>query len=387
MSPSDRTVDEVIAHAASRRGDAGTSVGERLDAIIRAAVEMSSVIATGGTLCSVGAGVSRHDAAHVAVEFVHPVIVGKRSVPALRIGVGDSVRAGDVVLALRHGREPGVERLLETAGTQGAVTVDLASGTDLATPPSRHHVHLDEADHHLGRELQVTVYHLLWELVHEVLDGGPTGDSLEGDLGGLYPFLATDGGAPSHDHLREATAPKLDEIRRLRVETIGSHAATLGAAATAIRSSRGRGGTVWLFGNGGSSTDAQALAHLLSSPTLPGSPVTARALTDDVATVTALANDVSFDVVFARMLRSLARRDDVAVGLSTSGGSTNVLDALDHAHDLGLTTIGFAGYDGGPMAELDALDHLFVVPSSSVHRIQEAQTSLAHVLIEAARSD
>ena len=98
--------------------------------------------------------------------------------------------------------------------------------------------------------------------------------------------------------------------------------------------------------------------------------------------MTALSNDVGFDVVFARQVAALARPGDVAIGLSTSGGSRNVLAALEEAARRGVTTVGLCGYDGGPMAELASVDHLFVVPSPSVHRVQEAQTTIYHVLWE-----
>ena len=101
-----------------------------------------------------------------------------------------------------------------------------------------------------------------------------------------------------------------------------------------------------------------------------------------MAVVTALANDVGFDVVFARQLAAFGRPGDIAVGLSTSGNSDNLVRAFEEASRRGLLTIGLAGYEGGKMAELDTIDYLFVVPSSSVHRIQEAQTTVYHVLWE-----
>jgi D-sedoheptulose 7-phosphate isomerase len=108
----------------------------------------------------------------------------------------------------------------------------------------------------------------------------------------------------------------------------------------------------------------------------------ALSLAGDIAVVTALSNDVGFDVVFARQVAAFGRRGDIAFGLSTSGGSANVIRAFEEANRRGMLTVGFAGYAGGKMAEIDALDYLFVIPSPSVHRIQEAQTTLYHVLWE-----
>jgi len=98
--------------------------------------------------------------------------------------------------------------------------------------------------------------------------------------------------------------------------------------------------------------------------------------------LTALCNDVGVDVVFARQLAAFARPDDIAVGLSTSGNSANLVRAFDEASRRGMLTIGLAGYDGGKMAELDSIDYLFIAPSVSVHRIQEAQTTVYQVLWE-----
>jgi D-sedoheptulose 7-phosphate isomerase len=142
------------------------------------------------------------------------------------------------------------------------------------------------------------------------------------------------------------------------------------------------GGRLFAFGNGGSSTDAQAVATTFLHPRPGGRALPALSLTDDVAVVTALANDVGFDVVFARQLAAFGRPGDIAVGLSTSGNSDNLVRAFEEASRRGLLTIGLAGYEGGKMAELDTIEYLFVVPSSSVHRIQEAQTTVYHVLWE-----
>jgi len=87
-------------------------------------------------------------------------------------------------------------------------------------------------------------------------------------------------------------------------------------------------------------------------------------------------------VVFSRQIAAFGAKQDIAVGLSTSGNSANLLRAFDEASRRGMLTVGIAGYDGGKMAEVDSLDYLFVAPSSSVHRIQEAQTTMYHALWE-----
>jgi D-sedoheptulose 7-phosphate isomerase len=100
--------------------------------------------------------------------------------------------------------------------------------------------------------------------------------------------------------------------------------------------------------------------------------------------VTALCNDIGVEVVFARQLGAFGRARDIAVGLSTSGNSANLVRAFGEAGQRGMLTVGLAGYEGGKMAELDAIDYLFVAPSASIHRIQEAQTTIYQVLWELA---
>jgi D-sedoheptulose 7-phosphate isomerase len=208
----------------------------------------------------------------------------------------------------------------------------------------------------------------------------------------LYPFLYDGGGNAVADVLaevRRSTSDKAAEIVALRQRIGTDYADRLDACAAALAGSFRAGGRMFTFGNGGSSSDAQAVAQLFLDPGPAIRALPAIALTTDVAVVTALSNDVGFEVVFARQLAAFARPGDVAVGLSTSGGSANVLSAFAEARRMGLVTVGFAGYDGGRMAEAaaaGAIDHLFVVPSASVHRIQEAQTTTYHVLWELTQS-
>lgn len=198
----------------------------------------------------------------------------------------------------------------------------------------------------------------------------------------LYPFLYADTDtAGLRAQMAASAGAKAAEILTLRRQVVSAGTDRLLACATAIADAARRGGRLFTFGNGGSSSDAQQVATTFLHPP-HGRPVPALSLSNDTALVTALSNDAGFDVVFARQLAAFARSADVALGLSTSGGSANVLRAFEQARRLGMLTIGFAGYDGGLLAESAAVDHLFVVPSSSVHRIQEVQTTLYHLLWE-----
>jgi D-sedoheptulose 7-phosphate isomerase len=179
--------------------------------------------------------------------------------------------------------------------------------------------------------------------------------------------------------LTDSVAQKALEIAELRRSVVESYADQLAACAQAIADAAGRSGRVFTFGNGGSSCDAQQVATIFLHPPR-GWPVPAMSLTNDVALLTALSNDVGFEMVFARQLTALARAGDVAFGLSAGGVCTNVLRGFEEARRIGMLTVGLAGYDGGAMAIEGLVDFLFVVPSSSVHRIQEVQTTIYHLL-------
>jgi D-sedoheptulose 7-phosphate isomerase len=212
-------------------------------------------------------------------------------------------------------------------------------------------------------------------------------------LSSLYPFLsglgpAGDdevGGDPVDAVLEQAarsTVAKTEEITALRRELAEREGAHIAECAARMAERFAAGGRLLAFGNGGSSTDAQELAGLFLDPGGDAPPLPAIALANDTAVVTALGNDVGFDVTFSRQIAAFGRARDIAVGISTSGNSANLLAALEEAARRGLLTIGVAGYDGGRMAHVPGLDHLFVVTSESVHRVQEAQTTLYHALWE-----
>src|SRR6516164_2535034 len=207
----------------------------------------------------------------------------------------------------------------------------------------------------------------------------PGADAMES----LYPFLYSDQADLSAvlEQVRASTVAKVQEIGELRDAVCARDGTRMAGCAQQMAARFGTGGRLFAFGNGGSATDAQQLATLFLNPAPShggGSapPLPAFGLANDTSVVTALCNDVGVEVVFARQLAAFGGRNDIAVGLSTSGNSANLLRAFDEASRRGMLTIGLAGYDGGKMAELDSIDYLFVAPSSSVHRIQEAQTTI-----------
>ncbi len=199
--------------------------------------------------------------------------------------------------------------------------------------------------------------------------------------GFLYPFIDRDerDAAGLLMDLAGSARAKLAESRSLQATTLVSCATQLRRASEAMAHRFRHGGRLFTFGNGGSATDAEGAASLFASPPR-GRPVPAMSLVDDQAVVTALANDVGFELVFSRQLIAHARPGDVALGFSTSGSSVNVLRALDEAGRRGLLTVATCGYDGGDMATNPAVAHCLVVRSDSVHRIQEAQGALVVAL-------
>ncbi|HVV36625.1 MAG TPA: SIS domain-containing protein [Acidimicrobiales bacterium] len=189
----------------------------------------------------------------------------------------------------------------------------------------------------------------------------------------LYPFLerTEDDAAALLADLAASARAKTAASVALRDDTLRRLDDELTRTAAAMRARVAAGGRLLVFGNGGSATDAAGFVALLR-------PLPALCLTDDDAVITALANDVGFDVVFARTLRAVGRAEDIAVGFSTSGGSRNVLAAFETAGAMGMLTVGIAGYGGGELP--GAVDHCLEVASDSVHRIQETQNAVAYEL-------
>ena len=142
------------------------------------------------------------------------------------------------------------------------------------------------------------------------------------------------------------------------------------------------GGKLLFFGNGGSAADAQHLATELTVRLVrERAPIAAIALTTDSSTLTAIGNDLGFERLFARQIEALGRPGDVAIGITTSGRSTNVTQALARARERGLTATAFAGRDGGDLVGL--ADPLLIVPSQDTQRIQEMHITIGHALCAA----
>ncbi|GAC1353871.1 MAG: SIS domain-containing protein [Herpetosiphon sp.] len=202
----------------------------------------------------------------------------------------------------------------------------------------------------------------------------------------FYPFLFEGGTANLADVLtqvRRSTIDKCAEVIALRRALLHTYGVQIVAAGLAMARAFEAGGTLFAFGNGGSTTDAQDLVVDCMLPSIPNArALPAIALTNDIAVVTAVANDVGFDNVFARQIIALGRPGDIAFGMSTSGNSSNVLVAFEQARKQGLLTIGLAGYDGGKMQRSNDVDICITAVSDYIPRIQEAQATTYHALLK-----
>jgi D-sedoheptulose 7-phosphate isomerase len=370
---------------------------------------MAQRFARGGRLMAFGVGPAATDAQHVSVEFVHPVIVGKRALPAIAlVNDGPSIlgsslvdRAGffgrqleilgnpeDIALGIVHGRgDPGRQAVAEglrAAAEMGMLAVWLGAEDDPITA-GHHGFGVPSCEPFVVQEVHETLYHVLWELVHVffehkgLLEDRPSGRSHDtGRSSFLYPFLAEaesdlDGVLAN---VGRSIVRKAEDVIEMRAASIAGDAVVVAANAVAERLKRG--GKVLALGNGGSATDAQDLVTDLMFPPPGMSPIPALSLTNDEAVVTAVGNDVGFENVFARQIIAYGAPTDVAIAISTSGGSRNVLGAMDEARQRGLLTVALAGYGGGQLAEM--CDVTLVVHGDYIPRIQEAQATHYHVM-------
>jgi D-sedoheptulose 7-phosphate isomerase len=172
---------------------------------------------------------------------------------------------------------------------------------------------------------------------------------------------------------------EFDEHRSVLEATVPAVRKDFARALALLEESLKRGGKLLLFGNGGSAADAQHIAaELVVRYTKNRRAIAAIALSTDTSTLTACANDFGYESIFARQIEALGREGDVALGISTSGKSANVLRGLKQAREGGLKTLGLAGGDGGQMAAL--CDALITVPSPVTARIQEMHITIGHAL-------
>ena len=339
---------------------------------------MSERFLDGGRLLALGVTpVARSDARHVAVEFVHPVIVGKRALPALAVTAAAELallaEPRDIVLAFGEIDDgPEVPRALADARRRGVLTIAFAPIGAQWTfdPPSD--------DPFIRQELGETTYHVLWELVHVFFEHRAHHTRTAGASSFLYPFLSgvdSDDGAVSAE-VRESVLLKAVEVQRLREQTAIDGAEALQRSAAALRATFAHGGRVLALGNGGSATDATDLVADLVAAGLPAIDLTA-----DSAVITAIANDIGPEAIFARQVIAYGRAGDVLVALSTSGNSPSVIDGLAEARRRGLATVALVGYDGGRVAADGLADHIIITDSQHIPRIQEAQATAYHLLV------
>ena len=358
---------------------------------------MAERFARGGRLVAFGRSPgARSDVRHVAVEFVHPVIVGKRALPAIGLAAEGGSLAGqlellaepdDIAIAFGADEDGGeAAGAIALARERGCLTIAFApAGAEFELlPPSD--------DPSVRQELVETLYHVLWELVHVFFEHRGLLEGREAravhDTGAssfLYPFLAEqehDVEAVVGDVQRSALA-KAEEIGALREQTLTENAGELAAAAAGLRTDLEAGGKLLALGNGGSATDAMdAVADFRNPPDPRWRPRRALDLTEDPAILTAIANDIGTEAIFARQIIAYGRPRDVVLALSTSGNSRNIISALEESRRRRLRTIAMVGYDGGRVAAERLADHVIVTRSEHIPRIQEAQASAYHVLRE-----
>ncbi|MGI8944723.1 MAG: SIS domain-containing protein [Thermoleophilaceae bacterium] len=395
-------IDELVALRTEANAAFFATEAERLAKLCHL---MAERFARGGRLLALGASPqARSDARHVAVEFVHPVIVGKRALPAIGLaGEGGSLLRQVELLAEPEDIVIGFgddEPFLPPAAADA--TDEINAGVELARErgcltlafergPAEWAFVPDAEDPFVRQELAETAYHLLWELVHIFFDhkgllegraAGKLHDS--GASSFLYPFLSEqehDLGAVLAD-VQASVMLKAGEIAELRTRTLLDGRDELLAAAGTLRAALDDGGRLLVLGNGGSATDAMDAAADMRCPPHGWPARPALDLTEDTSIITAVLNDIGADAIFARQVIAHGRDGDVLLAMSTSGGSRNVISALAEARRRSLKTIAMVGYDGGAVAADRLADHVVVTGSEHIPRIQEAQTSAWHVLRE-----
>lgn len=356
--------------------------------------EMAARFSNGGRLFALGRGPYATDAMHVSVEFIHPVIVGKRALPALDVSMAPEAWIETLVcendMAIGFGPPGGdddVSRAVRAAQHRGAMTIAWPGSTgdadySVAAPTNDAHVH---------QELFELLGHTMYESVQVFLEhrsrheAAPPQGETDADFNFLYPFLDADetGDDAALRDVEASIRMKGRDANLLREQVAAEQSDRIAAAAAAIRERLDRGGRILAFGNGGSATDATDFALDCVMPENGWAAIPAVSLALEPAVITATANDVGVDVIFLRQLIAQSRPCDVAMAFSTSGGSANVVSALMEARKRGLLTVALLGYDGGEIARRGLAEIALVVRCDYVPRIQEAQGTIYHVLREA----
>jgi D-sedoheptulose 7-phosphate isomerase len=347
--------------------------------------EMSDRFLRGGRLLAFGRGPYATDAQHVAVEFVHPVIVGKRALPALDLStmfvpwLDALVTKDDIVMGFGPPEgDAEVQACLQPARRRGAMTFALP-GVDASYAVDTHC-----SDPFMHQELIEILYHTLWETVHVFFERRELGHDV-GQASFLYPFLGAQTETASDsvmDEVARSIQMKAADDATLRKQVAHEQADGIASASAAIAERVNRGGKLIIFGNGGSATDANDFAIDCVAPPFGYKPIPAVSLSLEPANITAIANDVGAELIFLRQLIAQARADDVAVAISTSGGSRNILAALEEARKRKMTIVALLGYDGGEIVRRSLADFPIVVRSDYIPRIQEVQASVYHVIRE-----
>ncbi len=346
---------------------------------------MAERFLAGGRLLAFGRGPYSTDAQHVSVEFIHPIIVGKRALPALDLSAlfreWTQAVAGrnDIVMGFGPPEgDPEVRSALAQARSRGAMTFALPGEEgDFAVPCLAPHPFQHQ-------EMIEILYHTLWETVHVFFEHREL-QSEAGTASFLYPFLGG-GKRKTADVTGEVAASirmKVADDARLREQVAAESTGLIASAAAAMAERIARGGKLILFGNGGSATDANDWALDCVCPPAALRPVPAVSLSMEPAVLTAVANDVGTDAVFLRQLIAHACPGDIAVAISTSGGSRNIVLALEEARRRNFLTVALLGYDGGEILRRGLADFPIVVRCDYIPRIQEVQASVYHTLREA----
>lgn len=177
----------------------------------------------------------------------------------------------------------------------------------------------------------------------------------------------------------EIIKSELKSSAELKLRLIDTHAAIIQKAADIICNAITRGSVLFLFGNGGSAADAQHIAaEFINRFKIERQPLPAIALSTDTSVLTSIGNDYSFDDIFSKQITALGKKGDIALGISTSGNSPNVINAFKAARDKGLFTIGLLGKDGGKARSM--VDLAIIINHPDTPRIQEAHITIGHII-------